>query len=131
MRVVAFDPGDTTGAVAALVKPKAKFIQVIHQGEIEPSDIKGFSSHVAKQGESVGIIEGVVKSGHLSVDKFNQIVVYTRCLVCLEHFNADRIIEIPPSINKNVKGEVPDTIKGNHAKDAYRLILAAIETGKL
>ena len=132
MKVISLDPGTATGVVIAVVKPKSQSIHVIDWDEVildEGDPINSFNKLRGKvqlarpDRDTLGLIEKVVKSGHMSTDKFNQITAYNQATLALREKDIP-VVEIAPDVNKSVTETVPSDIKSKHAKDAYRLILA-------
>jgi len=136
MRIISVDPGTTSGVVIAAYKPASKTIYVISHGEVTMDDKENalehygefrswFSKFAPRRTPIIGLIEGVVKSGHLSNDKYNQILSYDRASLAILQTGGS-LKEIQPSINKRAVGEIPTQLKGDHVRDAYRLILSHI-----
>lgn len=129
MKVIAFDPGETTGVVTAIVKPKSQSIHVVDWFEVGlTEDLDKLYAYLQSQikiarpnKDTIGLVEKVVKSGHLSGDKFNQITAFSICKLALQS-EGIHVVEIAPDATKSVTTKTPKDIKSKHAKDAYRLV---------
>jgi len=120
VRIVAFDPGGTTGYCVL----REEMGELHAYGEAIP--LKDFSFQFVRniisvvKPHAVGI-ESVVMTGRLSKDKVQQLWAYDRIIQAAELIRT-RIITIPPEARKHVTDEIPEEIRrkgSDHVVDAY------------
>ena len=125
-RVLGLDPGYTTGYCSILRRDNST--NLISYGEIELNNMTydWLYKLIRREKADRVVIEDVVKSGHLSTDKFNQIRAFDRCYSTAKKAGIEPEI-ISPEIRKRGKSQsVPDSVKGTHARDAY--LIATYDT---
>lgn len=121
MRVLAFDPGTTTGYCVI----DKDFVIICGQ-----LDWKELPERVpilceATKPELV-VVERPVFRGLLNSDKTEQIRAFDRVIVAVREWNLEaEILELIPEVRR-YHAPVPKRIKGNHARDAFRLAVAGL-----
>lgn len=118
--MLGLDPGKTTGACFVKVSTLDKSYQQAYQSTEIPLDkltADFIDSLITTYRADEVVIEDVVKSGHLSKDKFNQIRAFDRCAQGAKKAGIDPDI-ISPEVRKRGKKEPPKSLTG-HVKDAY------------
>lgn len=68
------------------------------------------------------VVESIVQSGYLSREKVQQIRAHDRTIVAANK-RGIKVVEVQPQATKLIR-KVPDQVKGNHARDAYRVVMA-------
>jgi len=129
MKVMGFDPGVTTGVCVCLYKkvPFGEFnfsLTATHHEEIVFSDkfFDEIRQAMAIYRPQLVVMESVVQSGHLSREKVVQIRAHDRVLTAAA-IREVKLKEVHPQAVKRIT-EVPRGIKGNHARDAFRIVMA-------
>lgn len=122
MRILAFDPGATTGW--SLVQDCGNYT-IVETGEV----VLGCRSDVGKviellsRGPDIVITEGMVATGRLNSDKIAQArsdgVIYALCLLFASH--AKWVRQSPEELkNFDMPKVILEQIHGQHAKDATK-----------
>lgn len=128
-KVIGIDPGVTTGICVCLYKriPQEEYgfsLVPVHHEEIVFHD--NFFFDIAKllivHKPQIAVMESVVQSGHLSREKVVQIRAHDRTLTAARD-KAIELKEVQPQAVKRVTF-IPSSVKGNHARDAYRIMMA-------
>lgn len=126
MRIVGVDPGVTTGLCICTFKDGADGFTFNTTDFYEIELSYDFSDRVdmilAGVRPTLVVIESVVQSGHLSREKIQQIRAHDRTIVAA-HKRGIKVVEVQPQATKLIR-KVPDQVKGNHARDAYRVVMA-------
>lgn len=139
--IVSFDPGGTTGYYKGEVTLEPdRLIGYIDHGEMH-QDNPNFISDIlwlVRDAKAI-IIERAVMHGQLNRDKVNQLTVTEKintivdvCNLHLtdeESYAARKVYWIHPE-SKRLSKEVPEHIKGSHARDAYKLLDAFLEMSR-
>ena len=129
MNVVGVDPGVTTGLVVCTYRkyPVGDYsfsLKALSSTEIPlTEDYHSFITKlIVTYRPQIMVIEAVVQSGHLSREKVTQIRAHDRAIVVAQSRNI-KVEEVHPQAVKRIK-EVPASVKGDHARDAYRILMA-------
>lgn len=117
-RIIGIDPGETTGYCQVLIQGD-KIVPV--RWEEIPLDnlVDTLNSLLMPLTDYEVAIESVVITGKLNNDKVRQIQAYDRSF--LIGSKKHKVSIITPGMRKSAKVDVPKAVKGNHARDAYRL----------
>jgi len=129
--VLGLDPGKTTGACFVKVSTTdSTFKQPYHSTELPLTQLTAdtVEAMIKTYNAEEAVIEDVVKSGHLSRDKFNQIRAFDRCVQGCEKASIDYQI-ITPESRKRGQEPAPKSIEGKHAKDAYLIAVSTTAGG--
>lgn len=133
MRIIAFDPGESTGFCG--IRANNKHVTVFTQGELSLAEFNAGTVHfmLQKHAPDAVVIEGVVATGRLNQAKFNQIRAFDRAQNgAASYLNQGSIAIMPPETRKHHQVNVPDSVSGSHARDAYRIGVAfLIKKGKV
>ena len=132
--IVGFDPGTTTGFYKAKLELNNNNIVLgehIEHGEIHNS-MPDFESRILNLIRDVDkvVIERAVMTGVMNRDKVTQLMVTERIIAIIEIYGeilADKskiLIEKLHPETKKLCNNVPNEIKGGHARDAYRILAA-------
>lgn len=129
MNVIGVDPGVTTGIAVCSYKKYPVGDYTFSLKSISSIQIPltvDYSDYIARQivryRPKILVVESVVQSGHLSREKVTQIRAYDRAIVVAQSRNI-KVEEVHPQAVKRIK-EVPASVKGDHARDAYRILMA-------
>ena len=122
MRVIAFDPGKVTG-YCIMQFHQHDDPEVVDFGEIEFEDLTDKYIRDIIDRCSQCVIEGAVLTGKINQDKVKQLRATERINFYWDSIMSYRnpVMWIQPE-SKKLAGEVPRHIKGQHAKDAYRIL---------
>lgn len=123
------DPGRTTGIT--FVELMDNGLHPSYSTETHLDDlfkvVSGLLDHYRKK-HLFGGVEEVIRGGQLNVDKYDQIRAYT---IATELFKSRgvRYHEVTPHQRAVLEKFiiVPDSIHGNHARDAYRIAAITFE----
>lgn len=124
------DPGKTTGYCICLciigAKPLYLTSGTVDFSELGLAELEMYTSLIVKHRVDEVIIEDVIKSGQMNVDKFIQIRAYERAFIAA---NTRKVcVEVQSAQHtKACKVAVPVEAKGKHAKDAYRIVAAKLQ----
>lgn len=128
MNVVGVDPGVTTGLVVCTYRkyPVGDYsfsLKALSSTEIPlTEDYHSFITKlIVTYRPQIMVIESVVQSGYLSREKVTQIRAHDRALVAGQ-LRGVEVKEVPPQAVKRIK-EVPSVVHGDHARDAYRILM--------
>ncbi len=117
--ILGIDPGRNTGLCIL------KGSEVISYTTIEHISVAILQGWVKKQEADIDLIvvEAVVTTGKLNLDKAQQIMAYT---VAVEYANLNKIAcaILHPELRKQLGSKIVLGVKGDHAKDAYRIVQA-------
>ena len=132
--IVSFDPGETTGycKCIATLEPE-KLVSYMDHGEIHMAnpDLAFTVLELIKDAKAV-VIERSVLHGQLNRNKVNQITITEKINTIIDVCNMLReqkeieVFWIHPE-SKRLSKEVPEQVKGGHARDAYKLLDACLE----
>jgi len=127
MIIIGVDPGKTTGVcVSDLTNNK---LTPVFSYEDDISAVQETIQKAERVFEDpvVVVVEDVVKTGRMNKDKFDQIVAFDRARTATK----GEAVIIPPEATKKHKVKPPKIVKGRHARDAFRVIIAyLIREGK-
>lgn len=118
MFVVAFDPGKTTGYCVVKLG-KTDDPEIINWGEISKPALSKKVLQNLTRGCTDIVVERAVLTGRLNEDKVDQIRVTER----IDFLGEGKVRKVSPEEKRLVK-DVPKEIKGDHARDAYKLLNA-------
>ncbi len=116
MKVIAFDPGKTTGYCVMKFSSVDDPV-ILDFGELSKVELDKVKLEHLVAGAEFVVVERAVLTGRVNEDKVDQIRVTERIgFVC-----GERIQWVSPEEKKLIT-DIPKEIKGNHARDAYKLL---------
>ncbi len=120
MRVLAVDPGTTTGIVSVILHEHLDPV-VESFGDHSLSYLMQNLRHIIK-GHNTVVIEDMIKTGRITDGKIDQIkaIGLVEQQALLRYYN---LYYIQPSESKMIK-EVPKFITDHHSRDAYKVFKA-------
>lgn len=128
MKIIGIDPGFTTGIVIAELQKDV--VKVIHSEEVALDDNRSFHTFirlVTMHSPDIAVIEKVVLHGPFNRDKFHQCLAYRDAVLAVRNsLPSEKVSFFTPEQRKRM-GASPiarTVVKGNHAKDAFSLIVA-------
>jgi len=121
MIIYSFDPGGTTGLVIADCEQEPIIVESMELS-LNPDEWQYFLTENPRV--DLILMESMINSGYLTPGKIQQI----KAIALIEMFghlvNA-RVLEVSPEKRKKFgPNHTPPHIKGQHAKDAYRILMA-------
>ncbi len=127
MRILAIDPGTTTGTVSVV-------FDRVNDPEVElwcDYGLPAIMRHLDRvvTGHNAVVLEDMIKTGRITEGKIDQIKVIGMIEQKAWELGCD-IHYIKPNESKMIK-EVPKYIKAHHSRDAYRVLTAWILKEKI
>lgn len=126
MKVLGIDPGKTTGVCVVVNRPGSPPYPLA-SGEYKfDTAFNELLQLIRIHRPNTAIVESVVKTGTLNVDKHMQIQAFERAvLACgLASIKKVPVVIQSPEHTKKCQVVVPPEVKGRHARDAYRVAAA-------
>lgn len=126
--IIGVDPGVTTGLCICRVSPDqdspGEYVVSV-EGFIETSLLDIFEhmdTAISNLDAELVVIESIVHSGYLNKEKVTQIRAHERAVTMADYWGIP-VEEVTPQEVKRITCLDSD-VKGNHARDAYRVIMA-------
>jgi hypothetical protein len=127
MKVIGIDPGKTTGWCVVVKRPGSAPAPIASGEWAFDEGIKPMLFTLLNHRPDQAVIEAVIKSGVMNIDKHVQIQSFERAMIACEMARPSKIPTAvqSPEITKKCPVEVPNSeVKGRHARDAYRVAAA-------
>ncbi len=131
-KVLAFDPGATTGMCCVTFTKGPTGVSLTREIPLTELSSGVVATILNDQKPDAVVVEDIVATGKLNQDKVAQIKAFDRIMQGARAYDHRKVFVLSPELRKRHNVEVPNTIKGQHARDALRLATAhAIKEGRI